>query len=188
MVTVNDIASPNAFVDWCHRHAATGHRHDNPPAARLETYRRRLSPRAWPVDYDALINAARIAGRHSYDTLMLKFFTRYASVGVINTLVHWSVFAIVYHFTGEQASSNLVAFAVAVTFSFFANARWTFRVQATAWRYTLFVAFMGILSWGTGKLADSLDLPPYLTLITFSALSLGLGYVYSRYCVFRSVS
>lgn len=157
-------------------------------AAHLETYRRRLSPRARPVDYAALINAARIASRHSYDTLMLKLFTRYASVGVINTVIHWSVFAIAYHFTGIQASSNLVAFILAVTFSFFANAHWTFRSQATPARYMLFVAFMGLVSWLVGKLADLSDLPPLVTLISFSAISLILGFVYSRYCVFRSRS
>ncbi|WIX33807.1 GtrA family protein [Salinicola sp. JS01] len=117
---------------------------------------------------------------------MLKLFSRYASVGVINTLLHWSIFALAYHWLNSQSLSNLIAFAVAVTFSFFANARWTFRSDASARRYVAFVAFMGLLSWLVGKLADLAQSPPLVTLIGFSALSLVLGFVYSRYCVFRS--
>lgn len=117
---------------------------------------------------------------------MFKLFSRYASVGVINTLLHWSIFALAYHWLDSQSLSNLIAFCIAVSFSFFANARWTFRSEATAWRYAAFVAFMGLLSWGVGKMADVIALPPLLTLVGFSALSLILGFVYSRFCVFRS--
>jgi len=117
---------------------------------------------------------------------MLKLFSRYATVGVINTLLHWSIFALAYHWLESQSFSNLIAFCVAVTFSFFTNARWTFRSEATARRYAAFVIFMGLLSWLIGKLADTMNLPPLLTLAGFSALSLVLGFVYSRFCVFRS--
>lgn len=117
---------------------------------------------------------------------MLKLFSRYASVGVINTLLHWSIFALAYHWLDSQSLSNLIAFCVAVTFSFFTNARWTFRSEATARRYAAFVAFMGLLSWLVGKLAENMALPPLLMLVGFSAMSLMLGFVYSRYCVFRS--
>jgi len=119
---------------------------------------------------------------------MIKTFSRYASVGVINTLLHWASFYLAYLWLDSQSLSNLIAFTIAVTFSFFVNARWTFRSQATARRYIIFVVFMGALSWSIGEFADTIHLPPLLTLISFSALSLVLGFLYSRYCVFRSPS
>lgn len=119
---------------------------------------------------------------------MLALFSRYASVGVINTLLHWSIFALVYRCLESQSLSNLIAFCFAVTFSFFTNARWTFRSKATGRRYAAFVIFMGLLSWLVGKLADTVALAPLLTLAGFSALSLVLGFLYSRFCVFRSES
>ncbi|EBU6655699.1 translocase, partial [Salmonella enterica subsp. enterica serovar Typhimurium] len=59
---------------------------------------------------------------------MIQLFARYFSVGVINTLLHWVVFAaLVYLASTTQATANLIAFIVAVTFSFFANAKFTFK-------------------------------------------------------------
>ncbi|MBU9808785.1 GtrA family protein, partial [Rahnella sp. SL6] len=72
---------------------------------------------------------------------MLKLFTRYSSVGVINTLIHWLVFAGLYACGTRQSLANILAFAVAVTFSFFVNARWTFKAEATTRRYMFYVLF-----------------------------------------------
>ena len=93
---------------------------------------------------------------------MLKLFVRYTSVGVINTLLHWLVFAILFFAGASQTIANLAAFCVAVTFSFFVNARWTF-----------------------GKLADRAHINPVITLVAFSAISLVFGFIYSRFIVFR---
>ncbi|HFN3648675.1 TPA: GtrA family protein, partial [Enterobacter hormaechei] len=55
---------------------------------------------------------------------MLKLFAKYTSIGVINTLIHWVVFAVcIYAFNTGQALGNFAGFVVAVSFSFFANAR-----------------------------------------------------------------
>lgn len=48
---------------------------------------------------------------------MLKLFVRYTSVGVINTLLHWLVFAILFFAGSSQTIANLAAFCVAVTLS-----------------------------------------------------------------------
>ncbi|WP_044172670.1 GtrA family protein [Phytobacter massiliensis] len=117
---------------------------------------------------------------------MLKLFSRYVSVGVINTALHWLCFGALFHFFGaNQAVSNLVAFCIAVTFSFFANARWTFKTKATSVRYIAFVVFMGILATLTGFIADAFNAPPVVTLIVFSGFSLVAGFIYSRFIVFR---
>jgi hypothetical protein len=85
----------------------------------------------------------------------------------------------------SQTIANLAAFCVAVTFSFFVNARWTFKAQATTVRYVLYVIFMGAMAAGVGKLADRAHINPVITLVAFSAISLVFGFIYSRFIVFR---
>lgn len=115
--------------------------------------------------------------------------SRYLSVGVVNTLLHWCVFLLLNLVWGmAQAWSNVLAFAVAVTFSFFANAAYTFQVQATPVRYGLFVAFMGGVSIAVGAVADRVDLMPWITMVVFSAISLVLGFLYSHFIVFRRIT
>lgn len=119
---------------------------------------------------------------------MLKLFSRYVSIGVVNTALHWLSFAVLLHFFGStQAVANVIAFCIAVTFSFFANAKWTFKAQATSGRYIAFVAFMGILAALTGYIADANGAPPVATLIVFSGFSLIAGFLYSKFIVFREV-
>lgn len=115
----------------------------------------------------------------------IRLFSRYATVGVLNTLVHWVVFfGLMGLLAMSTAWANLLAFCVAVTFSFFMNARFTFSTQATGKRYLLFIVFMGALSFGIGWLTDQLRLSPLVALVSFSLLSLVLGFLYSRYIVF----
>ncbi|WP_174507970.1 GtrA family protein [Klebsiella oxytoca] len=116
---------------------------------------------------------------------MLQLFARYTSIGVINTLIHWAIFGLIHAFGAGQSLSNLIAFSVAVTFSFFANAKWTFKAQATTVRYTMYVVFMGAMAAFIGWIADKMHIPAVMTLIVFSAISLVCGFLYSRLCVFR---
>ena len=117
---------------------------------------------------------------------MFNLFARYTSVGVINTLIHWIVFALcIYGIQSNQAVANFAGFVVAVSFSFFANARFTFKASTTTMRYMLYVGFMGTLSATVGWAADKCSFPPIITLITFSAISLVCGFVYSKFIVFR---
>ncbi|WP_034918970.1 MULTISPECIES: GtrA family protein [Erwinia] len=116
---------------------------------------------------------------------MLKLFTKYASVGVINTLIHWFVFAVMFYYGANQTMSNFGAFCIAVTFSFFVNAKWTFKSETTALRYMLYVAFMGVVASVVGWVADKCVLPPLVTLVVFSLISLVCGFIYSKFIVFR---
>ena len=113
-------------------------------------------------------------------------FSKYLMTGVLNTLIHWGVFFLVYRvFSTSQTTGNFVAFCVAVTFSFFANAKFTFKSNASLRRYLLFVLFMGALSILVGWGADTLGALPIITLVFFSGISLVLGFIYARYIVFR---
>lgn len=117
---------------------------------------------------------------------MLKTFIKYALVGGLNTVIHWLTFAVVYyalHF--DQMISNFSGFCVAVTFSFFVNAIWTFRSEHTATRYFMYVGFMGLIAIGCGYIADIIQLNPLITLAGFSAMSLLIGFFYSTFIVFR---
>ncbi|MEI2263871.1 GtrA family protein [Erwinia sp. CGal63] len=117
---------------------------------------------------------------------MWKLFAKYMSVGIVNTLLHWISFSFfVYALSCSQSFANLLAFLIAVSFSFIANAKWTFKREATKTRYFLFVIFMGILAWLTGYIADRLHFPVIVTLITFSFISLTTGFIYSKLVVFR---
>ena len=117
---------------------------------------------------------------------MIKIFSRYVSVGVINTLIHWGVFAvIIYYFDAKQSVANLISFFIAVTFSFFINAKFTFKSEATSFKYLIFVTFMGVMAFTTGKIADYLSIPGIATLIFFSGISLVLGFAYSNFVVFK---
>ncbi|MBC0716752.1 GtrA family protein [Escherichia coli] len=117
---------------------------------------------------------------------MFRIFSRYVSVGVINTIIHWGVFALFMKYMDtKQSVANLIGFFVAVTFSFFVNARFTFKSEATRFKYLIFVTFMGALAFTTGKVADYLSIPGIATLIFFSGTSLILGFAYSKFVVFK---
>lgn len=117
---------------------------------------------------------------------MLKLFSKYAFIGVLNTLIHWCVFAIsLYVFCTSQALANLAGFVIAVSFGFYANAKFTFNSTTTALKYMLYVGFMGTISAAIGWAGDMTKMPPLITLILFSLISLMCGFVYSKYIVFR---
>ncbi|WP_161617734.1 GtrA family protein [Yokenella regensburgei] len=117
---------------------------------------------------------------------MIKLLSRYISVGIINTALHWAVFGImVFIMKNDQAVSNVVAFLIAVTFSFFANAKFTFDAKVTSRGYLLFVGFMGLLSFISGQLSDHYSISPLITLLEFSSISLVCGFLYSKFIVFR---
>lgn len=135
-----------------------------------------------------LAGAKLHASQNSLIFIMLKLFAKYTSIGVINTLIHWVVFAVcIYVFHTSQALANFAGFVVAVSFSFFANARFTFKARTTTLRYMLYVGFMGTLSAAVGWEADKVSLAPIATLILFSAISLVCGFIYSKFIVFRDV-
>jgi len=121
-----------------------------------------------------------------YTTKMKNVFIGYLSVGVINTLIHWCSFALFYNLIKtDQALSNLSAFCIAVTFSFFANTKYIFNTSASTIRYLLYIAIMGTLSVVVGASADKLMLQPIITLIVFSALSLICGFLYFKTLLFK---
>ncbi|MNI63889.1 hypothetical protein D3C73_1192990 [compost metagenome] len=118
--------------------------------------------------------------------LSYKGLSSYSVIGVANTLIHWQIFfllSVAFGFT--QATSNLAAFCVAASFSFYMNALYTFDAKASVGGYLLFMLAMGALSLGVGHVGDVWRLHGLLTVALFSALSLVFGFLFSKYVVFR---
>ena len=108
-------------------------------------------------------------------------FTRYTLVGVVNTGVHFISFFSLIALGYAQSISNLAAFSLAVSCSYLLNAKFTFEARYKPVEYAIYVVFMGSLSYLIGYLGDYLMLPSLLSLITFSALSLVIGYSFSKF-------
>ena len=115
-----------------------------------------------------------------------KGFSSYTVIGVANTLIHWQVFFLLsVALDWHQARSNLVAFCIAASFSFYMNALYTFDHKLSVGGYLLFMVAMGALSYGVGHVGDLWRLHGLLTVAMFSAVSLVLGFFISKYVVFR---
>lgn len=116
----------------------------------------------------------------------IPLFIKYSTIGVINTIIHWFVFLLsIYFLDIDQTYSNLIGFLCAATFSFFANAKFTFHAQRTTKRYILFIGFMGGVSILFGYISDINKFNPFYTIILFSLTSLFLGFIYSKYLIFK---
>ncbi len=114
----------------------------------------------------------------------MRQFMRFALVGLLNTGIHWGTFAATFPFTKNQGISNAISFCIAATFSYFCNAKFTFQAKPTGPRYCLFLAVMGLLSYGTGYFAQQANLHPLVTLILFTGISFVLGFLFSRSIIF----
>lgn len=115
-----------------------------------------------------------------------KGLSSYTVIGIANTLIHWQIFFLLSVAAGfSQAVSNLAAFCVAASFSFYMNAQFTFNARTSISSYLLFLGTMGALSLGVGHVADVWRLHGLVTVALFSALSLVLGFLFSKYVVFR---
>lgn len=113
-------------------------------------------------------------------------FSTYALVGLANTLLHWQIFFVLRVAVGlDQSTSNLAAFCVAASFSYYLNALYTFDAKHSVTGYVVFLCVMGVFSYAVGYLGDRLRLHGLLTVAVFSLLSLVLGFLLSRFLVFR---
>ncbi len=113
-------------------------------------------------------------------------FLKYASIGMLNTLIHWSIFfSFLKLFEFSQMYSNALAFIGAVSVSFILNAKITFKKELSIYKYVIFTTFMFILAILVGYGADFFVLSPIYTQIIFSLISLILGFCYSKFFVFK---
>lgn len=117
---------------------------------------------------------------------MKKQFSSYALIGVLNTAIHWMVFLILYSLDLSQAKANLFSFFMASVFSYIVNSKITFKEKLNLFRYLIFFLGMALISWSVGKASDIYQLNPLVTLIVFSFVSLILGFLWSKFVVFKT--
>ncbi|MBY7997535.1 hypothetical protein KW438_19160 [Vibrio fluvialis] len=55
----------------------------------------------------------------------------------------------------------------------------------TSRKYLLYTAFLGAVALFMGKISDMANFYPLMMLVTFSATSLVLGFLFSHYVVFK---
>lgn len=109
----------------------------------------------------------------------------YGFVGLGNTCVHGVAFAILVKLGMEQSFSNFIAFLIAVTFSFYANAFFTFKKQPTLQRFLKLSSFMAVLSYLGGWVGDYFELHFLQTFILWSLFSFIVGFIFSKLVVFN---
>lgn len=79
---------------------------------------------------------------------IVKLFTGFSVIGAVNTLIHFLiVVGCVEFFSVHPVISNILAFIVANTFSFWANSRWNFKTSMSYGRYGKFlmVSILGLV-------------------------------------------
>lgn len=112
-------------------------------------------------------------------------FIKYLLIGILNTSIHWAVFYFLFFLDFSQSVANLVAFFVAVSFSYLINAKYNFNLKPRVKNYFLFLLGMGVVNFLIGKLADFYNFASILTLFLTSTLSLALGFTFSKFFVFK---
>lgn len=113
-------------------------------------------------------------------------FLKYSIIGVINTLLHISVFLVLnFYFSTNQAISNFFAFLIAVTFSYFINLKYNFKSKYNVKKHLYFVLLMGLISFAIGFISDQNQINPFATIIIFTLISLTLGFFLSKYFIFK---
>ncbi len=146
---------------------------------------------ALPVNSDSRRRSGAVAcwsqpQRDNAMTRLWKGFSSYTVIGIANTVIHWQLFFVFRAALDlSQVVSNVLAFCVAASFSFYVNAIYTFSTPPSLPRYTLFIACMGSVSLGVGWLADRWQAPGIITVMVFSLISLVCGFLLSRCVVFR---
>lgn len=115
----------------------------------------------------------------------METFRKYFNVGILNTLIHWGIFYIAYMLTDIQSISNFMGFFIAVSFSYIFNSLYTFKQKTSPKKYIIFLLFMSVFSFSLGYISDITKMQPIFTLIVFSSLSLVVGFVFSKFVVFK---
>lgn len=117
--------------------------------------------------------------------MLVKQIINYGAIGILNTIVHWISFYIILKLISFQSISNLLAFLVAVLFSFYMNGRFTFKKRVTPLKMVVYILIMGGVNCISGFFSDIYNMQPVITLIISTILSFILGFLFSKYLVFK---
>lgn len=102
---------------------------------------------------------------------------RFAVVGILNSVVDFTAFAALTALAVHPLLANVLAWGVAVTFSFAVNSRWTFERATTFGVRSAFLRFAlsgAAISLGSSTLAVVL-LPPFTGLLPAKIIGIAVG-------------
>jgi|ERR1051325_8735219 putative flippase GtrA len=84
---------------------------------------------------------------------LIRQFSSFLAVGVVNTAFGYSVFAAVFFVTGSHRIAIVTATVVGVIFNFFTMQRFVFE-RTTSWGFLRFVAVYAAICWVNVILVD----------------------------------
>lgn len=122
---------------------------------------------------------------------------RFLAIGTINTLIDFSLLFILAKLVGlPDVAANIVSVSVALTFSFFANRKYTFKSTGNRRReivlfliFTLFGLWVlqSIIIWVFGQLFGNSDLILLIAKIAATAVTLVWNFITYKNFVFKEV-
>ena len=122
--------------------------------------------------------------------MLLKQLSSYAVIGFISTLIHAVVamFAI-YQFGISSMIANVIAFLIALTFSYIGNASIVFKASLSNRNFIRFVSINGLsitLVAYTSHLIDGTQIPPYFSVLLAIIIVPGIGFFAHKYWTFST--
>jgi putative flippase GtrA len=109
--------------------------------------------------------------------------TRFVGVGVLNTVVYYSTYLLL-GLVAPYLFAHVMAFAVAMVVSFFANCRFTFRVPPTWRRFLAYPATVSVnfvlSTTGLYCLVNFVGLGPRIAAIAAAAIAVPFTFVLTR--------
>lgn len=118
-------------------------------------------------------------------------FIRFALIGVVNTLIHYGVFMLLYAIGLFHLLASVTGFLCAVTNSFIMNKRWTFKTQGTSRKQEFTKFFLvNLVSLGVNVVSmlvfiEVLNVAPPLAQLLTIGLTLVVNFTGTKYWVFK---
>ena len=113
-------------------------------------------------------------------------FIIYCLIGLLNTAIHFFSFLFVLKIIEYQTISNFIGFCFGLCFSFFMNARFTFKEKTDVRKFFKMLITSGGLALLFGFMGDSFQFSPFLTFCIYIILNPIFGFIITKYYVFSS--
>ncbi len=110
----------------------------------------------------------------------------FASVGVVNSIVHILIFyVLIYRCHLSQSIANLVAFMVSVSCGYLLNSKVTFKKNLLWKRYFFYLFFLGSNAYLFGYIGEMVHLQSWTMVGLFALFSFVISYFWAKFWVFK---
>lgn len=117
--------------------------------------------------------------------LIIREFITYGLIGILNTLIHFICFLLLLEIIKYQTIANFFGFMAGLIFSFFMNAKFTFKQDVSLIKFVKMTLVSGGISIFFGFIGDYLSLSPYLTFSVYVLVNPIIGFLLTRFYVFN---